>query len=82
MSPYAELSGTKGRYMPRIRSITIDELDKIGLDENNKLYWEERPVVLEEKIKLQWWVNLSAIAGALSGITLAVIEVLRYCSGN
>jgi hypothetical protein len=68
--------------MSKIRSISIDELDKIGLDENNKLYWEGHPVVIEEKITLQWWVNLSAIAGALSGITLAVIELLRYCAGK
>ncbi|MEN3070125.1 hypothetical protein [Uliginosibacterium sediminicola] len=68
--------------MSEIRSINIDELDKIGVDENNKLYWDGRPIVVEERITLQWWVNLSAIAGALSGVTLAVIEVLRYCAGK
>ena len=66
--------------MSKIRPITIDELDKLGVDENNRLYWEKHPVVVEKKITLQWWVNLSAIAGALSGITLAVIELLRYCA--
>ena len=66
--------------MSKVRSITIGELDKIGVDENNKLYWEGRPIVVEEKITLHWWVNCSAIAGALSGVTLAIIELLRYCA--
>lgn len=64
--------------MPNVRNITIDELEKLGVDENNKLYWNSRPIVTEEKLQLQWWVNLSAVAGAGSGIVLATIELLRY----
>lgn len=68
--------------MPKIRKISINELEKLGVDEDNRLYWDLKPVVIEERVKLQWWVNASAVAGALSGVVLAMVEVLRYCKSG
>lgn len=68
--------------MPNVRTIAINELDKLGVDDDNRLYWDGKPIVVEERLRLQWWVNASAVLGASSGFVLAVIEVLRYLSGK
>jgi len=65
--------------MSKISPITIGQLGRIGVDEKGRLYWDNRPVVTEEKIKLQWWVNVAIILGALSTAVLATIELLRFC---
>ena len=64
--------------MPNIRTISIDELDNLGIDENNKLYWNKQPLVIEEKIHLQLWVNIAIVIGALSTVVLGSIELLRF----
>ena len=64
-----------------IKTISIDELDKLGIDENNKLYWDGKPLLTEEKIILQKYVNASIIIGAFSTAVIAFIETLKYlCS--
>ena len=65
--------------MSKINPIKIGQLDRIGVDEKGRLYWDNRPVVTEEKIKLQWWVNVAIILGSLSTAVLATIELLRFC---
>lgn len=68
--------------MSNVRPVSLEQLDKLGVDEDNRLYWNGQPVILEEKLTLQWWINVSAVLGALSGVTLAVIEVLRFSAGQ
>lgn len=57
----------------------MEELDNPGIDENNKLYWNERPLLIEETIHLQRWVNVSIVLSAVSTFVLGVIELLRFC---
>jgi len=64
--------------MDKINPIKIRELEKLGVDENNKLYWDGRPIVTEEKLKFQWWVNVSIVIGSFSTLTYAIIEVLKF----
>lgn len=67
--------------MAKFNTITLEQLDRLGVDESGKLYWDGKPVVTEEKISLQWWLNAAAISGALSGVVLAVVEVIKLCFG-
>ena len=64
--------------MSTIRTIKQVDLDNLGIDEGNNLYWQGRPVVLERRIALPWFVNFFAIVGGLATATIAVIEVLQY----
>ena len=64
--------------MPKVRAITIDELDHLAVDENNRLYWDGKPVVTDERLTLAWWVNVAVVIGALSTLALAVLDVLRF----
>lgn len=56
----------------------MDDLDRLGIDEENNLYWDKKPLVTEEKITLQKWVNFAIVIGAGSTLILAIIEVLKF----
>lgn len=60
------------------KMIGLDQLDRLGIDENNKLYWDGKPLVTEERIVLARWVNAAIILGAISTLALAAIEALRF----
>lgn len=65
--------------MPTVRGISYDDLGRLGVDEDNRLYWDGRPVVVQERLALAWWVNVAVVVGALSTLALATIEALRFC---
>lgn len=60
------------------RPITIDQMGRLGVDSNNRLYWDDRPVVTEQPLALSWWVNASIVAGGIATIVLAVVELLGF----
>ena len=64
--------------MAKIKPITIGQMEKLGIDENNRLYWNGFPVVIDKTIKLQWLVNVSIFVGAISAFTSAVIVVFKF----
>lgn len=68
--------------MSKIKPITIGQFQSLGVDEKGQLYWDNRPVITEEKIKLQGRVNFAIIFGALSAVVLAIIELLRFIGMN
>ena len=63
--------------MADIRSITIDELDRLSIDESNNLYWNGMQVVTEQKLVFEWWINWAVILTAASTLALATIEILE-----
>lgn len=65
--------------MAEIKTITLDELDRLGVDDRNNLYWDKKPLVTEEKITLQKWVNFAIVIGAGSALASAIVEVLKFC---
>jgi len=50
----------------------------LGIDEHGKLYWNGKVIVTEQKITLQWWVNLSIIVASVSTLLLAGIACLQF----
>ena len=67
--------------MSKIHPITIEELIRIGVDDNNNLYWDNQPVVTKQKVKLGIIVNIAIILGALSTFAIAATEFLRFIRG-
>lgn len=69
--------------MAKIHTIHTTDLDNdkkgvLGIDDESNLYWNEKLVVTEQKIKLQWWVDIAIILASFSTIILAVFTVLQF----
>lgn len=64
--------------MSDVKTITLDQLDRLGVDAHNKLYWDGKPLVTEERIVLARWVNVAVFAGSVSTLVVAIVEVLRF----
>lgn len=69
--------------MTKIHTIFTQDLDnckqgELGIDDETNLYWNQKLIVTEQKVKLQWWVSFSIILASLSTVTLAVFTVLQY----
>jgi hypothetical protein len=44
----------------------------LGVDADNRLYWNGQLIVTETKVTLQWWVNLALIITSLSTLAVAI----------
>ena len=64
--------------MPTVRPITFDETAKIGVDENNNLYWNGKPVVTKRRITLPWFVNVAAVGASIATWVIAVLQTLQF----
>lgn len=63
--------------MARFRTISQNDLDRLGIDDANKLYWDGKPLVTEERIVLARWVNVAVCVGAGATAIIALVELLR-----
>lgn len=68
---------------PKITTIFEQDTDSgktgvLGIDDEARLYWNGRPVVTEQKLRLAWWVNLAVIIGGASTAVIAIFTVLLY----
>lgn len=65
-----------------VRTITIDELDHLGLDDEGNLYWKNQPVRIERKFKFSWWQGflafIAAVGAFLSGV-MAFLDMFAKC---
>ena len=69
--------------MTKIHTIFTQSLDngkegELGIDDETNLYWNQKAIVTEQKVKLQWWVNVSILLASLSTAILALITILQF----
>lgn len=64
--------------MPEQRPMSIFDTQQWTIDENNKLYWNGKLVVTEEKLVLQKRVNGAIYLTAISTAVYALVEVLKF----
>jgi hypothetical protein len=64
--------------MPKLRAISLGETEKIQLDEDNKLHWDGKPIVTEERLVFQKRINGAVYLTALSMLVYAFVEVLKF----
>lgn len=62
-----------------IRPITMDELDKLGIDDDNNLYWDKSR--LQTVIKFSFWEKFMAIVVSLSTLGSFIVALLEYLKG-
>ena len=68
--------------MTKIHTIFTRQLDsgmegELGIDDQANLYWNKKAIVTEQKVKLQWWVNVSVILASLSIFAIAILPSSR-----
>jgi len=64
--------------MPKIEPIFLHGMGELGIDENNRLYWNKSPIVTKADISFIWWVNIAIVIGAISTMVLACISLFNY----
>jgi len=53
------------------QTITLEKLDLLEVDENNRLYWDGEPIVTMAKFSFPWWINMAALlVGAQAAISI------------
>lgn len=51
---------------------------ELGIDDQGRLYWNKKPVVTEQKIKLELWVNVFVIIASLATVLSAILSLLQF----
>lgn len=65
-----------------IRTITVDELENFGLDDEMQLYWTNKPIEIKKHISLTLWQKIGAIVTILSTASLATCDAVRFFQGR
>jgi hypothetical protein len=60
------------------RTISLDELNNFELDDNGRLYWLGNQVILEQRLVISRWVNVSIVATGIATVALAAFSALSY----
>ncbi len=50
---------------------------ELGVDKNGNLYWNNKKVITEKKVSLNWAINAAIIAGGISTVVIALITALQ-----
>lgn len=61
-----------------IRPITFDEIERLGLDAENQLYWDGKLIETKKRLSLTLWQKVGAIITVLSTLSLAVFDAIRF----
>ena len=52
--------------------------NELGVDHENRLYWNKKPIKIEKKISLNFWQGLGSFLIVISTVTMAIFSVLTY----
>lgn len=55
---------------------------RLGIDKEGKLYWNEKLVVTEQRVKLQWWTSISIVIASFSTLAIAIFTCLQFFRGQ
>jgi hypothetical protein len=61
-----------------VRTITLDKLDRLGIDDNNRLYWDGKQVVLKSALSLTWFQNACVGLTTLGAVASGVMAIVSW----
>jgi len=64
--------------MPSRHPIQSNEIGKLEVDSDNRLWWDGKLVMTEVRLSLPWAVNVAAILAAGATIVSAIVALLSY----
>lgn len=72
---------------PKVHPVFSQDLDNgtvgvFGIGEDGKAYWNDKPIVTEEKVVLQLWVNIALIVTAIAVVGQMAFAGLAYMDSH
>lgn len=72
---------------PKVQTIFSQDLDngttgEFGIGEDGQAYWNGKPIVTEEKVVLQLWVNIALIVTAIAVVGQMLFAGLAYVDSH
>ena len=61
-----------------IRIVSWDDLKRLGIDARNNLYWDGKPIVTRQHVRLAWFPGTMAFIAAMSTAIIAVVTVAEF----
>ncbi len=65
-------------WPPNVTIMTLDELDNLGIGDDNKLYWHGKEVETKNSLNLNIWQNVLAFIAALGTLASGFFAALEY----
>lgn len=62
----------------KVKPISMDGAALLGLDDQQRLYWDGRLVEMERTLELRWWQTALATLTAFGTAAIAVVAILQY----
>ena len=76
--PHARTKSGKPWWPAGIRSISLEGLDLLGVDDEGAVYWNGNPLKVAKRLDLTFWQALGAVLVTASTVAMAAVEVLTY----
>ncbi|MAO93807.1 MAG: hypothetical protein CMM78_04820 [Rhodospirillaceae bacterium] len=73
---YSDMGGPKD-WPPGLRTISMNGLSLFAIDSDNQLFWDGQKILVEKRLRLEWWQTCLATITAFAAFTVATIEVGR-----
>lgn len=73
--PYSE--ATPELWPDGVRVIGNGEIDNLGIDRNNVLYWNGRVVMIRKRLVLTFWQNVLAAFTAAAATLVAISSIAQ-----
>ena len=61
------------------RTIGLEDLDRLGIDDQNRLYWDGERIVVETMINFPTWVDWAIGAGGIASVVFVLFYILDRC---
>lgn len=65
-------------WPPGVRLITIDQFDRMGVDERGRLYFDGKEIATVSEVRLTTFQAVLAVLAALAAISMGVLDTLRF----
>lgn len=69
---YEPLFETPSHWPDNVRIISVDGFDNMGLDPDNRLYWDGVPIVTKRTISLEGWSLTLAVIATVATVMTAI----------
>lgn len=56
----------------------MEEIDGLGVDEHNNLYWHGKLLVTRRRVTLPFFLNAAAVIAGLSTAAMALIQIWEF----